>query len=306
MSVSVTPAGDRPSPVANADPASWPFHVSPFATVGAQINGIDLSKAIGADVFASLYGAFLAHQVLVFRDQDIPPGQQVAFARQFGEVQIHVMNQYHAGGYPELYTLSNLGADNQPTGKHPDRGTLAWHTDGSWKQRTGQATIIYSDEVPAEGGETHFCDMYGAWEALSPQRQQQLLPLRAIHNLDFSRTRRHRVDLMTEQQKRETPPVSQPVVRVHPDSGRTALYLGDHAEYIEGMDYDEGRALVEAINAEAIDASRVYEHRWQAGDLIVWDNRCLLHRATDYDASTVRRVMRRCTIIGEQPVAARA
>ena len=132
-----------------------------------------------------------------------------------------------------------------------------------------------------------------------------MLPLRAIHNLDFSRTRRHKIDLMTAEQKRETPPVSQPLARIHPDTERIALYLGDHAEYIEGMPYYDGRVLIEAINAEAIgDADRIYEHRWRPGDLIVWDNRCLQHRATEYDASAVRRVMRRCTIIGEQPVAA--
>lgn len=307
MSAPVANTGEATNPRAITNRAEWPFEVSAFDSVGAQINGVDLSKALDADLFASIYGAFLAHQVLVFRDQDIPPGRQVDFARQFGDVQIHVMNQYHAGGFPELYTLSNLDADGKPSGKHPDRGTLAWHTDGSWKQRTGHATIIYSDEVPAEGGETHFCDMYAAWTSLSAERQQQLLPLRAVHNLDFSRTRRHKVDLMTEEQKRETPPVSQPLVRVHPDTKRIALYLGDHAEYIEGMPYDDGRALIEAVNAEATaDATRIYEHRWRPGDLIVWDNRCLVHRATDYDASTVRRVMRRCTVIGEQPVAALA
>jgi len=291
-------------PHAVMDADAWPFRIDKLDAIGAQISGVDLAQEVSADLFASLYGAFLTHQVLLFRDQDIPPGRQVSFARNFGEVQIHVMSQYHAGDYPELYTLSNLDADGQPSGKHPDRGTLAWHTDGSWKQHTGLATIIFSDEVPAEGGETHFCDMYAAWESLSPARQQQLLPLRAVHNLDFSRTRRHRVDLMTEEQKRATPPVSQPVVRVHPDTTRIALFLGDHAEYIEGMPYDEGRALIETINTEAIDPSRSYAHHWRPGDLIVWDNRCLLHRATDYDASTVRRVMRRCTVIGEQPVAA--
>ena len=92
------------------------------------------------------------------------PGRQVEFARHFGEVQIHVMNQYHADGYPELYRLSNLDENGNPNGKHPDKGTLAWHTDGSWRRVTGQATIIYAEVVAGEGGETHFCDMYGAYD----------------------------------------------------------------------------------------------------------------------------------------------
>jgi taurine dioxygenase len=283
-------------------PDDWPFRSRPLTpTLGAELIGVDLSREVDDALFASLYEAFLRHQVLLFRDQVIPPGRQVAFARRFGEVQVHVMSQYHADGHPELYYLTNLGPDGQPSGKHPDRGTLAWHTDGSWSRRTGQATIIYSDEVPAEGGETHFCDMYAAWEGLSAQRQAELAPLRAVHNLDFSRTRRHGVDLMTEAQKRDKPPVDHPVVRTHPETGRRALFLGDHAEYIQGMDYEAGRALIEAVNAEAVHPSRVYRHRWRAGDLIVWDNRCLLHRATEYDESRVRRVMRRCTVIGEVP-----
>jgi taurine dioxygenase len=300
----VTAAALTPAREARLDPADWPFRTRPLTpTLGAEIVGVDLAGEVDGALFASLYGAFLRHQVLLFRGQDVPPGRQVAFARHFGEVQVHVMNQYHADGHPELYYLSNLGPDGQPCGKHPDKGTLAWHTDGSWSRRTGQATIIYSDEVPAEGGETHFCDMYAAWGSLPPARQAELAPLRAVHNLDFSRTRRHGVDLMTEAQKRDKPPVDHPVVRTHPESGRRALFLGDHTEYIQGMDYEAGRALIEAANAEAIHPSRVYEHRWRPGDLVVWDNRCLLHRATEYDESRVRRVMRRCTVLGEVPQA---
>jgi taurine dioxygenase len=157
-----------------SDPPSWRFEVSRLGPVGAQINRIDLAEEISAELFAELYGAFLAHQALVFREQNIPLGRQVDFAKHFGEIQVHVMNQYHAGGYPELYTPSNLDADNKPSGQHPDRGTLAWHTDVSWKQRSGQATIMYADEVPAEGGETHFFDMYAAWKSLPLARQQEL------------------------------------------------------------------------------------------------------------------------------------
>jgi len=293
----VTPGRD-----ARLDPAGWPFTARRLTpALGAEIVGVDLSGDVGAPLFASIYGAFLTHQVLLFRGQDVPPGAQVAFARHFGEVQIHVMNQYHAAGHPELYYLSNLDAAGNPTGKHPDRGTLAWHTDGSWSRRTGQATIIYSDVVPESGGETWFCDMYAAWDSLSPARQAEIAGLRAVHNLDFSRTRRHGEDPMSDAQKRDKPPVDHPVMRTHPETGRRCLYLGDHAEYIQGMDYDAGRALIEAVNAEAVHPSRVYRHRWRAGDLIVWDNRCLMHRATEYDATRVRRVMRRCTVLGEVP-----
>jgi taurine dioxygenase len=143
--------------------------------------------------------------------------------------------------------------------------------------------------------------MYGAYERLSPEWKQRIAELRAVHNLDFSRTRRHGEEPMTEAQRKAVPPVDQPVVRTHPDTGRKCLFLGDHAEYIVGMDYDQGRALIEELNAQAVHPDLVYEHHWSPGQLIVWDNRCLTHRATDYDPATQRRVIRRCTILGEVP-----
>src|SRR6476661_2779762 len=152
--------------------------------LGARIEGVDLALDMTERTFGALYDAFLAHQVLVFPPQDVPPASQVSLARRFGEVQIHVMSQYHADGHPELYRLSNLDADGRPNGRHPDRGTLYWHTDGSWRRTTGHATIIYGEVVPEEGGETHFCDMYGAYERLDPEWKARIANLRAMHNLD--------------------------------------------------------------------------------------------------------------------------
>jgi taurine dioxygenase len=262
---------------------------------------VDLAAGVDDTLFRAIYEAFLEHQVLLFGTQELPPGRQVEFARHFGEVQVHVMNQYHAQGHPELYFLSNLDEHGNPTGRHPDKGTLAWHTDGSWRRVTGQATIIYSEIVPEEGGETHFCDMYGAYERLSPEWKRRIDGLRVVHNLDFSRTRRHGEDPMTEAQRREVPPVDHPIVRTHPETGRKCIFLGDHAEYVVGMDYDAGRALIEELNALAVHPDLTYEHHWSPGQLIVWDNRCLMHRATEYDPATQRRVVRRCTVLGEVP-----
>ena len=269
--------------------------------LGVEILGVDIGRGIDDALFASIYDAFLAHQIIVFRDQDIPPGRQVEFGSRFGELQVHVMSQYHQNQHPELYFLTNLGPDGEPSGKHPDRGTLEWHTDGSWQRITGQATIMYAEEIPANGGETWFADMYGAYERLDDTEKARLAPLRALHNLDFSRNRRHGEDPLTEAQRREKPPVAQPVVRTHPETGRRAIFLGDHAECIEGMPYEEGRALVEALNAAIIHDDLVYRHRYRPGDLVAWDNRCLLHRATEYDPAAERRVMRRCTVLGEAP-----
>ena len=269
--------------------------------LGAAISDVKLADDMSDDVFRAIYQAFVRYQVLLFPPQDVPPARQVSFARRFGEVQIHVMKQYHADGFPELYRLSNLDENGNPNGRHPDKGTLAWHTDGSWQRVTGQATIIYGEVMPETGGETHFADMYGAYERLDARWKARIANMRAVHNLDFSRTRRHGEDPMTDAQRREKPPVDQPVVRTHPETGRKCLYLGDHAEYIVGMPYDEGRALIEELNALAIHPDLTYEHRWTARELLLWDNRCVMHRATPYDPKTQGRVIRRCTVLGEVP-----
>ena len=291
----------KPAAQVSAD-ARLPFTLRPLGPrLGAELVGVDLARGVDEELFRAIYQAFLKYEVLLFGAQDLPPGRQVEFARRFGEVQIHVMNQYHADGYPELYRLSNLDENGNPTGHHPDKGTLAWHTDGSWQRVTGQATIIYSEIVPESGGETHFCDMYGAYERLSPAWKERIANLRTVHNLDFSRNRRHGEQPMTEAQRLAVPPVDHPIVRTHPETGRKCVFLGDHAEYVPGMDYDEGRALIEELNALIIHPDLSYQHRWKPGELIVWDNRCVLHRATPYDPATQRRVIRRCTILGEVP-----
>jgi taurine dioxygenase len=256
-------------------------------------------SAIDEATFPTIYNAFLTHQLLLFRDQDMSPGEQVAFARRFGEVQVHVMNQYHANAHPELYTLSNLGPDGKPSGKHPDRGTMAWHTDGSWTRRTTKGTMLYTEVVPVTGGGTGFADMHAAFEAMPPSEQKRLEALRAVHNLDFSRTRRHGEEPMTEAQRKAAPPVEHPVVRIHPETGRKAIYLGDHAESIVGMAYDEGRDFIERLNERIVSIGRTYFHNWRPRDLMVWDNRCLLHKAGTYDTATEPRVIRRCTVLGD-------
>jgi taurine dioxygenase len=136
-----------------------PLALRPLSpALGVEVMEVDLAK-LDDPGFDRIYDAFLEHQMLLFRDQQLTPGEQVIFARRFGSVQVHVMNQYHAEGFPEIYYLSNLDASGRPSGKHPDKGTVHWHTDGSWARRTGQATLLYADQVPSAGGETRFASM---------------------------------------------------------------------------------------------------------------------------------------------------
>jgi taurine dioxygenase len=282
----------------------WPFEVKPLhPALGCEITGITLQQAVSPKLFAKIYEAFLDYELILFRDVDLPPATQVAFAKNFGEVNIHVLSQYHGYGHPEIYMLSNLDKDGRPSGKHPDRGTLYWHTDGSWKERTGQATMMYSETLPppGKGGETQFADMYAGYELLPADIKQKIDGKNAIHNFTFSRQRRHGEDPLTARQSAEVPPVSHPIVRTHPETGRKAIFLGDHAESIEGMPYEEGRALIEEINVLVTPPQNVYSHVWQPRECMVWDNRCTLHRATGFDESKYARVMRRCTISGDKP-----
>ncbi len=285
---------------ASRSPIPHPFTLHPLeGGFGARVDGLAIS-AIDDATFPAIYDAFLKHQFLLFRDQDLPPDAQVAFARRFGEVQVHVMNQYHANAHPELYTLSNLGPDGKPSGKHPDRGTMAWHTDGSWQKRRTKSTMLFAEIMPRTGGDTGFADMYSAYDALPPDDQRQMETMRAMHNLNFSRNRRHAEDPMTEAQRKAVPPIEQPVVRVHPETGRKAMYLGDHAESIVGMGYEEGRAFIDALNERIVANCRTYFHSWRPRDLIVWDNRCLMHKAGAYDTANEPRVIRRCTVLGDE------
>ena len=281
----------------------WPLAIKPLhASFGAEISGVTLADAVGEGMFDKIYEAFLDHQLILFRNVDLPPATQVAFARRFGEVQVHVMNQYHGyKDHPEIYMLSNLDQEGRPNGKHPDKGTLYWHTDGSWRDRTGQATMMYSEIVPEAGGKTEFADMYAAYENLSPDWKARIEGKRAIHNLDFSRTRRHGHDPMTAEQKAKVPPIPHPIVRTHPETGRKAIFLGDHAKSIEGMDYAAGRQMIEELNQVITPRSSVYTHKWSPRECMVWDNRALLHRATGFDTARHKRVMRRCTINGDKP-----
>ena len=244
-----------------------------------------------------------SHQLLLFRDQRLEPGDQVTFARRFGSVQVHVMNQYHAEGYPEIYYLSNLVADGRPSGKHPDRGTVHWHTDGSWARRTGQATLLYAVEVPAAGGETRFASMYDAYEALDEGMRQRLAATARGPQSRFlahAPPRRGSDDRGAEEgaAARGAPD------RAHPPGDRAQVHLSRRPCLVH-----RGHAVRPGAAADRGSErghhrrpARVYTHRWRPGDLVIWDNRCMLHKAEPYDVAAEARVMRRCTVVGEVPI----
>jgi taurine dioxygenase len=277
--------------------------IQPISKVmGAQVRGADLSRPLADAAFGEILHAFHRHMLLVFPQQDIDEAQQVAFSRRFGELQIHVLEQYRHPRHPEIYVLSNVDAKTgKTTGSHPDKGTLVWHSDLSFLPRPALATALHGIEVPAEGGDTLFADMCAAYDTLDIETKNLLEKLRAVHDIDVSRRRAGEAP-MTERQRAEAPPVEHPAVRTHPATGRKVLYLSRHASHVVGMPRPESDALLERLQAHATSERFVYRHRWRARDLVIWDNRCTMHCATPYDPGAERRVIHRTVVKGDAPV----
>jgi taurine dioxygenase len=270
---------------------------------GVEARNIDIARPLDPALAAALVEAFHRHRILVVRGQRLSPEAHIAFSRNFGALEIHVLNEYHKAAYPEIFELSNIGADGKPNAVHPDRGTLFWHTDASWRAVPALATILHAERVPKNGGHTMLADMIGAYEALGRAERERYLGLSALHDLNVSRLKAGYPD-MTAAQRAEVPPVVQPLVRVHPPTARKALYLGSHAQAIVGLNEHESRGLMERIMNHATEPRFVYEHVWEEGDLLMWDNRATVHRGTEYDPALEPRVVRRTVIKGDAPIAA--
>jgi taurine dioxygenase len=269
---------------------------------GVEAVGVDLSRPLGGEIRDRLRDAFGRHRLLVIRGQTLSPAAHVAFSRAFGDLEVHVLNEYHKAEHPEIFELSNIAQDGKPNAVHPDRGTLFWHTDASWQETPALATILYGEQVPRSGGHTMFADMIGAYEALAPAEQARFSGLRVRHDLAISRLKAGYA--MTEAQKKARPPVVQPLVRLHPPTGRKAIYLGSHGQEILGLPPLESLGLIERVMNHATEPRFVYEHVWMAGDLVMWDNRATVHRSTEYDTAAEPRVVRRTVIKGEAVIAA--
>jgi taurine dioxygenase len=268
--------------------------------LGAEIRGVDLSKPLGRVTLGALYDAFLKYGLLAFPDQRLDDDQHVAFARHWGQLQVHVLNQYQHQKNPEIFMLTNLNPDGTPRGENPDPGAAIWHTDGSWARERGLVTMLHSMTIPKAGGDTLFCNMYRAYEAMPAELQRQLEGRRAVHDLNYSRQLTGAKTQMTDEQRRKAPPVDHEIIRTHPETGRKALYLGQHASHIEGMPVEQGRALIAELNALATQPHNVYTHRWRVGEMVIWDNRCLMHKATGFDFMNDVRIVRRTTTVGER------
>lgn len=269
---------------------------------GVEIAGADVTQPLTKALFAEIRAAFETHSLLLFHGPLVDDDHLFAFSRHFGEPQVSFSGNQTGGTH-----FSRQGNVDPATGAPypPDHrnmvyqsGNVMWHSDSSYRQSGSLCSILTAREVPPEGGNTEFASMRAAWDALSPERQREIEGLYAIHSLAYSRSLLS-PGLLTDEQKKEIPAARQPLVKVNPSNGRRSLFLGAHASHIEGMPKQDGRALLTDLLEEATSKDSIYSHRWRVGDVLVWDNRCLLHRATHYDAKKYRRVLQRTTIPGE-------
>ena len=281
----------------------WPFSLTRISDVaGAEITGIDLSVPLSREIADAILAAMDAYHILVFPDQNLTKDQQYAFTLNFGEIEEHVGRLESGEKYPLVHTVTNIDEKTgKPTVAPATHGNYFWHTDKSYHAVPSLLTMLHAIDVPAEGGDTLFANMLLAYEALSDEEKQSLAGLRAVHSWEASR-RNTGNKPATEEQKRERPPVSHPLVRTHA-GGRKSLYLGMHIGHVEGVDYDEGRALLADLQERATADRFVYRHKWRNGDLVLWDNRVLLHRADrNYDMGGHPRVLHRTVVKGTVPV----
>jgi len=267
--------------------------------LGAEVCDIDVSQPMSEAAFGEIYKAFLDHGILLFRNQDITREQHINFSRRFGELDTHQsLPQDRHPQYPELLLVTNEpNADGTPSNsRYTGR---QWHSDMSFTPVPSLGSLLKSWTVPEVGGDTLFANCTMAYEALSDGMKKLIADL---HGIQLSGTRKinHAPtgESRREQQKKLNPPIAQPVVRVHPETGRKAIYLGEKVKRFDGMTEEESQPLIKYLNTHATKPEFLYRHQWRRNDIVAWDNRCTMHQALgDFD-ETQRRHMERTTVLG--------
>lgn len=272
---------------------------------GAEITGTDLRTITDAD-FAAIQQVWTDHQVLLFRDQTLSELDLIAFSRRLGELDhapIQENGQRFANGLPEIYVVSNVIENGVAIGSL-GAGEAVWHTDMSYLPAPSKASMLFALEIPSDGGDTWFCDMYAAFEGLPPALRERVLGLRVKHDGTYNSGGYVRQGVTPTDDPRLAPGTLHPLVCTHPESGRRMLYLGRRRmAWIEGLGLDESKALLDEIWAAATRPEFSFAHRWRVGDLVLWDNRCTMHRRDPFDPAS-RRIMHRTQVKGSAPPAA--
>jgi alpha-ketoglutarate-dependent 2,4-dichlorophenoxyacetate dioxygenase len=269
-----------------------------------EVRGVDLRRPVGDATLGEIRAAIDRHAVLVFPDQSIDDAQQIAFAERFGPLERSTLRTIHYGAsrlaHDALVDVSNLDEQGRPFAPGERRqlfslGNRMWHTDSSFKRVPGKYSFLHARAIPSWGGETEYTDLRAVWDSLPEETRAPLEGLVVEHSLFYSHGAIGFTDF-TEEERAALPPARQPLVRTLPESGRRTLYLASHASHVVGWPVPEGRVLLRELIEVAIQREFVYQHRWRVGDLVMWDNRCTMHRVRPYDQAGERRDMRRVTV----------
>lgn len=274
-----------------------PFTLVPLSPVlGASVTGLDLRKPLAETIKRAVYDAFIRHHVLCFRDQNLSADEQIAFTEQFGTLERH-MARNRGDHNPLVNVVSNLGPDGKPSGKVP---STQWHSDKSFRPQPSLATILHAKIMPPDGGETSFANMIAAYEALPAAAKAEIAGVRVVH--DFAHFAAKTGRAASPEELADAPPMAHPLVRVIPETGKKALFMGEHASHLEGRPVEEGRKRIAELSDHALAERFIYRHKWTIGDVLMWDNRCLLHKAnSNFDAARFPRVLHRTCIRGAVP-----
>jgi taurine dioxygenase len=271
------------------------------AALGAEISGVDLAQTIDDRTFAVIERAYDEHGVIFFRDQHFMPAQQVAFTRRFGEIEFNIFGErWSVPGSPEIVVVSNVTEDGRPIGVR--RAGENWHSDMCYAARPPRGTMLYALEIPdlygLTLGDTEFASAAAAWDALPTSIRNRIEGRYAV--FDFSG--RKRAFPLAQAEIDRYPPVRHPIVRTHPYTGRKCLYvMRDDCVGIDGVETEEAEAMIAALADHIVKPEFIYRHQWRRGDLLMWDNCTVQHRAIqDYDMPQ-RRLMHRTTMGGAVP-----
>ena len=287
--------------------------------LGAEISGVDLSRPLSEDAFAEVAKAFFDHEVVVFREQKLAPEQQVAFTRRFGELEHHVRKESRLAGFPEILIVSNVLDERGRAIGAQDAGRF-WHSDLSYKREPSLLSALYALEVPMQHGrvlgDTAFASAVAAYAALPEEKKRRLGGLRNVHSYRYYRAKNAEAQkaeaaaggrvvqehVPSEEQLRSVPDVEMPLVRTHPVTGRKALFVNEaHTSHIVGLPKGEADALLAELCRHIVRPEFGYTHRWRPGDLLMWDNCAVQHKATFDYALPLRRLMYRTTVRGSAP-----
>lgn len=284
MSITVTPTG---------------------AALGAEVSGIDLCRITDAN-FSAIYRAWLDHLVLLFRGQTLTDDDLIAFSRRFGELDfapIQENGRRFVEGHPEIYVVSNVIENGVAIGSL-GAGEAVWHTDMSYLEDPPKASMLYAIEIPPAGGNTGFTNMYRAYEELPDALKRRIAGRRVKHDGTYNSGGYVRQGVMPTDDPREAPGTYHPIVCTHRETGRKCLYLGRRRNaYIDGLELAESEALLDEVWQYATRDELTWYNTWRVGDVVLWDNRCTMHRRDPFDASS-RRIMHRTQMKGEaRPVA---